>query len=105
MIAAQSVPSSVTHSATLAAPFFSCSDTRQHLLAVRPGVPLINALESTYGLLATAYELAQESAMHGDQGNAHFSHAASFLIEAAKATINACLEGLQGDAAQAVAHV
>ncbi|MES2820126.1 MAG: DUF3077 domain-containing protein [Pseudomonadota bacterium] len=101
MIPAQSL----AHPATLAAPFFSCSDTRQHLLAVRPGVPLINALESTYGLLATAYELAQELAIQSNQGNAHFCHATAFLIETAKATINACLEGMQGDAVQAVSHV
>lgn len=71
---------------TTSQPFHPCRDGTRHLFSVQPGIPLTSALESACHLLDAAEALANlEGSEHGD--------ACGYLIEMARATLVACLEG------------
>ncbi|MBU3055311.1 DUF3077 domain-containing protein [Pseudomonas indica] len=70
--------------------FHSCNDGEQRLFAVQAGIPLPVALESACYLLDAAEALVAQSSSSAD--NEHLSHACGYLIEMAKAAMQACLE-------------
>lgn len=80
---------------TTLTPFRRCNDGRHSLFAVQPGVPILAALEHTANLLDIAESLAEQSAHLGAPDSQQLGHACGYLVEMAKATVEACLEGLQ----------
>ncbi len=72
--------------------FRPCNDANQPLFAVQPDIPLQNALETIYCLLESAEALAILTT--GGERTEQLGYACSSLIEMAKATLCACIEGV-----------
>lgn len=81
---------------TTLTPFRRCNDGHHSLFAVQPGVPILAALEHTANLLDIAESLAEQSAHLDAPDSQQLGHACSYLVEMAKATVEACLEGIEG---------
>lgn len=77
---------------TLPATFRPCNDANQPLFAVQPGIPLQDALECVCCLLESAEALAVLTT--GGESPEQLGYACSSLIEMAKATLHACIEGM-----------
>jgi hypothetical protein len=80
-------------------PFYPCGDARQALFAVRPGIPLADALDSAHALLSAAQTLALHITNAPTRQQERVSHACHFLIGAANATLQACIDGDPGEVA------
>ncbi|PAU51266.1 hypothetical protein BZL41_26695 [Pseudomonas sp. PIC25] len=81
---------------TTLTPFGRYNDGHPSLFAVQPGVPIQAALEHISNLLDIAESLASQSAHLGAPDSQQLGHACSYLVEMAKATVEACLEGIEG---------
>lgn len=79
---------------TTTAAFHPCNAARQPLFVVAEGVPVGDALERAYCLLDVAEELAAHLSDPGDQDREQIGHACHFLLQMAKATVEACSSGL-----------
>ncbi|MGE8361679.1 DUF3077 domain-containing protein [Pseudomonas sp.] len=86
----------VNHNAarTVSMLFHPCNAARQPLFAVQPGVPVADALDSAYSLLDVAEELALQLNHTDAQRREQMGHACACLVEMAKATVRACVEGI-----------
>lgn len=83
-------------------PFFLTNPTQQ-LFEVRGGVPLIDAIESAGALLCAADEAAKHACTENDHvQNPHSMWAASYLIEMARAAIDACAQALMDESSDHV---
>lgn len=74
--------------------FFPCNAAKQALFAVQAGVPINEALDSAYGLLDVAEELTAHLTDSGSHNREQLAHACHFLVQAAKATVEACSSAL-----------
>ncbi len=83
-----------TSTLTTLTPFGRDNDGHPSLFAVQPGVPIRAALEHISNLLDIAESLAEQSAHLGAPDNQQLGHACGYLVEMAKATVEACLERL-----------
>ncbi|MDH1264471.1 DUF3077 domain-containing protein [Pseudomonas sp. GD03944] len=79
---------------TISTLFHPCNAARQPLFAVQPGVPVADALDSAYCLLDVAEELALQLNHTDAQRREQMGHACACLVEMAKATVRACVEGI-----------
>ncbi|MGY4532477.1 hypothetical protein ACVW0Y_001601 [Pseudomonas sp. TE3786] len=77
---------------TVRVPYHLCGDARQSLFAVQPGIPVADALDSAHSLLDVAESLSLEKDGSKGPRQAQLNHACHFLISAAKATLQACVE-------------
>ncbi|HWV09707.1 MAG TPA: DUF3077 domain-containing protein [Pseudomonas sp.] len=76
-------------------PFHSINTARQSLFAVQPDVPLADALDSVYCLLDVAEGMTLRLSEPGAPDHEQVGHACTYLVEMAKATVRACIEGLE----------
>lgn len=74
--------------------FHHCNAARQPLFVVAAGVPVSDALNRAYCLLDVAEELAAHLSDPGDQDREPIGHACHFLVQMAKAAVEACTNGL-----------
>ena len=83
---------------TVQVPFHRCGDGKRPLFAVQPGISVTEALDSAYSLLDIAETLTLQR--HGAKGaqQAQVDNACNFLISAAKATLQACIESQASEA-------
>lgn len=72
-------------------------DGQGNLMAINPGIDVAIALDSAYAQLDIAEELAAQLSEPGVKNAERLGHACAGLIEMAKATVYACLEGLQDE--------
>jgi len=80
---------------TVSTLFHPCNADRQPLFAVQPGVPVADALDSAYCLLDVAEELTAHLSGTDHQRREQVGHACACLVEMAKATVRACVEGIE----------
>ncbi|MDH1265681.1 DUF3077 domain-containing protein [Pseudomonas sp. GD03944] len=80
---------------TIHTPFHPINTARQPLFAVQPDVPLADALDSAYCLLDVAEGLTLRLGEPGAPDREQVGHACTYLVEMAKATVRACIEGLE----------
>ncbi|MGY4532307.1 hypothetical protein ACVW0Y_001431 [Pseudomonas sp. TE3786] len=80
-------------------PFYPCGDSRHALFAVRAGIPLADALDSAHALLTAAQTLALHITNAPTRQQEPVSHACHFMIGAANATLQACIDGVPGEEA------
>ena len=66
--------------------------SRLPLFAVQPDVPVTDALDRTYCLLDLAQEMAEQAALA--ENSQQLCHVIVHLIDMAKATVDACSDGL-----------
>lgn len=67
--------------------------SRLPLFAVQSDVPVTDALDRTYCLLDLAQEMAEQAAL--TEISQQLCHVIVYLIDMAKATVDACSEGIQ----------
>lgn len=70
--------------------------SRLPLFAVQPDVPVSDALDRTYCLLDLAQEMAEQAALA--ENNQQLCHVVVYLIDMAKATVDACSEATKTSA-------
>lgn len=75
---------------TEALAFFSCNPQHEKLFMVRDGIPAMNALEQASCFLDSARTIAGYA---GQSNDAALMFAATYLIDLAKAVIDATVEG------------
>jgi len=79
---------------TVSTLFHPCNAARQPLFAVQPGVSVADALDSAYCLLDVAEEMTAHLGDGDAQRREQVGHACACLVEMAKATVRACVEGI-----------
>ncbi|MEK1940008.1 MAG: DUF3077 domain-containing protein, partial [Pseudomonas sp.] len=71
---------------------------KRPLFAVQPGIRVTEALDSAYSLLDIAESLTLQRHGAKDAQQAQVDYACNFLISAAKATLQACIESPASEA-------
>ena len=66
--------------------------SRLPLFAVQPDGPVTEAIDRTYCLLDLAQEMAEQAALA--ENSQQLCHVIVYLIDMAKATVDACSEGI-----------
>lgn len=79
---------------TTRVPFHPCSDGKQRLFVVSPGVPTVEALNCVYSLLEGAETLALQLNDPQSRDHERVSHLCQFVISAATAAVQSCIEGM-----------
>lgn len=75
-------------------PFFSCNSSGDKLFAVVDGVRPIDALQSASCFLDSARAVSLEAADGADEASGRLIYASAYLVEIAKAAIDAATSSL-----------
>jgi DUF3077 family protein len=89
---------------TVSNPFFACQTDGQNLFTVREGVPAMEALEQVSTFLSAAKDAATLAACEADGTESGAMWSCVFIIEAAKATLDATTSGIAREARPATAQ-
>jgi DUF3077 family protein len=89
---------------TVSKTFFPCGSAGHPLFAVREGIPALDALEQVSTFLSAAKDAATFAAMEaeGDEGGVMWTCA--YLIEVAKATLDAAVSSMPRKVRQAASE-
>ena len=90
-------------STTESKPFFSCAPDGQPLFTVREGLPAMDALDQVSTFLAAAKDAATLAACEADGTEGGTMWACVYIIDMAKATLDATTSGMAREARQAAA--